>query len=143
MPAVSLAHLFDAELHHQPGMPPIAPDGEGELIGSGDGVLRGDRLEGTFRWTLFEQRGALVCSMNPILAIVTGDGAKLTVEGRGYGRRERPDDSLWRVAATLLFDTDDERYAWLNGRLALWEGGFDAERHRASYRAYIPSAPTP
>lgn len=51
---MSLARLFDAELQYRPGMTPIAKDGEGELIGSGNGVLRGDRLEGSFRWALFE-----------------------------------------------------------------------------------------
>ena len=134
---MSLEHLFDAELRYQPGMPPIASDGEGQLIGSGDGVVSGKRLEGSFRWTLFEQPGELVCPMNPILAIVTGDGAEVRVEGRGYARRDRPDDRLWRVAATLLFDTDDERYAWLDGSLAVWEGEFDAQEERARYRAYL------
>ena len=134
---MSLEHLFDAELEYRPGMRPIATDGDGELIGSGDGVVRGEKLEGTFRWTLFEQPGRLVCPMNPIPAIATGDGAEVRVEGRGYARREQPGDSLWRVAATLLLDTDDERYGWLNGRLAVWEGTFDAAAHRARYRAYL------
>jgi hypothetical protein len=134
---MSLEHLFDAELHYRPGMPPITGDGEGRLIGSGDGVARGEKLEGGFHWTLFEQPGELVCQMNPILVIATGDGAQVRVEGRGYARREWPDDSLWQVAATLRFDTHDERYAWLNNRLAVWEGEFDARNERARYRAYV------
>ncbi len=134
---MSLEHLFDADLPYVPGMPPVASDGEGQLIGSGDGAVHGERLTGTFRWTLFEQPGELVCPMNPVLAIVTGDGAEVRVEGRGYARRDRPDDRLWRVAATLLFDTDDERYAWLDGSLAVWEGEFDAQEERARYRAYL------
>lgn len=139
---MSLEYLFDAELEYRSGMPPIASDGEGELIGSGDGVVRGGKLDGTFRWTLFEQPGALVCSMNPVLAIATRNGAELHVEGRGFGRRDRPGDTRWRVAATLRFETDDERYAWLNGRLGLWEGEFDAAAHTASYRAYLAEPET-
>ena len=138
---MSLEHLFDAELQYQAGMQPIATDGEGQLSGSGDGVVRGDKLDGTFRWTLFEQRGELVCPMNPVLAIVTGDGAEVRVEGRGYARRERATDSLWRVAGSLRFDSDDERYAWLRRRLGVWEGEFDAEQHRAFYRAYVAADP--
>ena len=80
--------------------------------------------------------------MNPVLAIVTGDGAEVRVEGRGYARRDRPGDSVWRVAATLLFATGDERYAWLDGRLAVWEGDFDADEERARYRAYAALSPT-
>ena len=94
------------------------------------------------RWALFEQPGELVCPMNPILAITTGDGAEIRVEGRGYARRDRPGASLWRVAATLLLETDDERYAWLDGRLAVWEGEFDAREERARYRAYVAPEPT-
>jgi hypothetical protein len=141
---MNLEHLFDAELQYRPGMPPIASEGEGRLIGSGDGAVRGEKVDGTLRWTLFEQPGTLVCPMNPVLAIATGDGAELRLEGRGYAQRGRPDDSLWRVAGALLFATDDERYAWLNGRLALWEGEFDADAERARYRAHLtPQAMDP
>jgi hypothetical protein len=139
---MSLEHLFDAELQYRPGMSPIVSEGDGQLIGSGDGVVRGERLDGSLRWTLYEQPGAFVCQMNPVLAIFTGDGAELRADGRGYGRRDRPDDGLWRVAATLLFETDDERYAWLDRRLAVWEGEFDADAERARYRAYVASEPT-
>ena len=80
---MSLEHLFDAELQYREGMAPVTADGEGELIGSGDGVARGEKLAGSFRWTLFEQPGELVCQMNPILEIATSDGAEVTVVGRG------------------------------------------------------------
>jgi hypothetical protein len=75
--------------------------------------------------------------MNPMLVIATGDGAEIRVEGRGYTRRERPEDSLSQIAATLRFDSDDQRYPWLNHRLAVWEGEFEAKQERARYRAYV------
>jgi hypothetical protein len=139
---MSLEHLFDAELQYREGMPPVTPEGEGELVGSGDGVARGEKLAGSFRWTLFEQAGELVCQMNPILEIATGDGAEVRVEGRGYAKRERPGHQRWRVAATLRFESDDDRYAWLTGRLGVWEGEFDAEAHRARYHAFVTPDPT-
>ena len=58
---MSLEHMFDAELQYRPGMPPIATEGEGRLIGSGDGAVRGEKVDGSLRWTLFEEPGALVC----------------------------------------------------------------------------------
>jgi hypothetical protein len=141
---MSLEHLFDAELQYRPGMSPIATDGEGRPIGSGDGVVRGGKLDGFLRWTLFEEPGTLVCPMNPILAITTGEGAELRVEGRGYAQRNRPEERLWRVAGSLRFETADERYRWLNGRLAVWEGEFDADEELARYRAYLtPEATIP
>jgi hypothetical protein len=139
---MSLEHLFDAELQYREGMAPVTADGEGELIGSGDGVARGEKLAGSFRWTLFEQPGELVCQMNPILEIATGDGAEVRVEGRGYAKRDRPSDHRWQVAATLRFESDDERYAWLCGRLGIWAGDFDAEAHKARYHAFLTPDPT-
>jgi hypothetical protein len=135
--AMPLEHLFDAELEYQSAMAPIAEDGEGELVGSGDGSVDGQRLHGALRWTLFEGPGELVCTMNPTLAIDTEDGAKITIQARGYGRRGNPTDELWRVAATLLFSTEDERYGWLDGAIGVWEGEFDSGRGRASYRALV------
>jgi hypothetical protein len=140
---MSLQHLFDAELRYRPDMTPIVTTGEGQLIGSGDGTLRGPSLRGTIKWTLFEQPGELVCGMNPVVALETDDGATVRIEGRGYGRRERADDQRWRVAATLRLDTPDERYAWLDGALGVWEGEFDAEQHRARYRAYASLGAAP
>ena len=132
-----LEHLFDAELEYRPGMTPIVEDGEGQLIVSGDGNVSGPRLQGTLRWTLFEQPGELVCAMHPIAAIETDDGVSIGFEGWGYARRTRSEERHWQVAATLRFSTSEQRYAWLDGALGLWEGEFDAERHRARYRAFL------
>jgi hypothetical protein len=42
------------------------------------------------------------------------------------------------VSLQHLFDAPDERYAWLDGTLAFWDGEFDADEHRARDRAYAP-----
>lgn len=140
-----LEHVFDAELEYRPGMLPITGNGEGQLIGSGDGSVHGPKVRGTIRWTLFEQPGDLVCTMNPTVTIETQDGASIGIEGRGYARRASRDDRRWRVAATLRFSANEPRYAWLDGALGAWEGEFDAEQHRAHYRAFIqtPAAAEP
>lgn len=133
---MALEHLFDAELQYQPGMAALADEGDGVLVGSGDGKVAGG-LAGTLRWTLFEQPGELVCAMSPTLRIETHDGAEILADGRGFAARDRAEASEWRVAATLRFRTDDARYAWLDRLLGLWEGELDSERHRARYRAYL------
>jgi hypothetical protein len=134
---VPLEHLFDAELEYRPDMAPITEDGEGELIGSGDGIIDAPKMRGSLRWTLFEGPGELQCSMTPTLAIDTEDGASIGAEGRGYARRESRTDQLWRVAATLVFSAKEERYAWLDGALGVWEGEFDAGRHKGRYRTFV------
>jgi hypothetical protein len=37
----------------------------------------------------------------------------------------------------LLLETHGEHYPWLNSRLAVWAGEFDAKQERARYRAYL------
>ena len=135
---MSLRYLFDAELRHRPGMEPLSDgEGDGDLIESGDGTVTGHQLSGTLRWTLFEHPGELVCAMNPVAVLNTEDGAEVRIRARGYAQRRSTDDQTWRVAATLRFASDDERYRWLSETLGVWEGEFDADTARASYRAYI------
>jgi hypothetical protein len=43
---MTLEHLFDAKLTYRAGMAPLAVHGEGQLIGSGDGTVRGQRVRG-------------------------------------------------------------------------------------------------
>lgn len=75
---MALEYLFDAELEYRPGMAPLAEDGEGQLIGSGDGTVDGQRVQGALRWTLFEGPGELACTMNPTLAIPRVPAVALT-----------------------------------------------------------------
>ena len=132
-----LEPLFDAELDYRPGMAPLTSEGDGALIGSGDGAVHGPNLTGTLEWTLFEQPGSTMCAIGPVARITTGDGARIRFEGRGYATRPSQSDPAWRVAATLYFTTDDSRYSWLDGTLALWEGEFNEVTHHAQYRAFM------
>ena len=95
-----LEPLFVAELDYQPGMAPLTSEGDGALIGSGDGAVHGPNLTGTLEWTLFEQPGSTMCAIGPVARIITGDGARIRFEGRGYGTRPSHSDPTWRVAAT-------------------------------------------
>jgi hypothetical protein len=132
-----LEHLFDAELVYRSEMEPLTRNGEGELIGSGDGSVAGDAIAGALAWTLFERPGKLSCAMNPIAVIDTDDGARIRLEARGFALRSDEKSRIWAVAATLRFESEDERYRWLDNALGVWEGEFDAEAHRARYQAYV------
>ena len=132
-----LAHLFDAELVYRSEMEPLTREGEGELIGSGDGSVAGEAIAGALAWTLFEQPGKLVCAMNPVAVIETEDGARVRVDARGFARRSDEASRTWTVAATLRFESEHERYRWLDNALGVWEGEFDAAAHRARYQAYL------
>jgi hypothetical protein len=132
-----LAHIFNAELVYRSEMQPLSREGEGQLIGSGDGTVVGDSITGALQWTLFERPGRLSCAMNPVALIETNDGARVRLEARGFARRAGEASRIWTVAATLRFESNDDRYAWLDNALGVWDGEFDAEAHRARYRAYL------
>ena len=79
-----LERLFDAELVYRSEMEPLTEEGEGELIGSGDGSVAGPAIAGQLAWTLFERPGKLVCAMNPVTVIETEKGARVRIEARGF-----------------------------------------------------------
>ena len=137
-----LEHLFDAELVYRSEMEPVTKDGEGELIGSGDGTVAGPAIAGQLAWTLFERPGKLVCAMNPVAVIETDEGERVRIEARGFARRENEASRRWAVAATLRFESEHEHYRWLENALGVWEGEFDAEAHRAHYHAFLTPDPT-
>jgi hypothetical protein len=123
---------------------------EGEYIGSGDGTATGDRVSGTLHWSLWAgaclyplvRKGQTVpdglhlCTMNPVGFIETGDGARIRLDGRGYGLRSM---GRYRTSLTLVFGTEDPRYAWLTTVLGLVEGEFDEKAGRATWEAYMPA----
>jgi hypothetical protein len=122
------------------------------LIGSGDGVARG-RLNGSLRWSMFAgdcpllpgrgrpiADGDHVCTTNPAFLLETEDGATIWFDARGFGIRRQNVEPRWVLTASLRFQTDDERYAWLNRAAAVWEGVFDEDAGRARYRARLMAA---
>ncbi len=150
-----LEHLFDAELFYQEHMDAlVGPDGrEGDLIGSGDGTVTGTRLSGALRWSMYSgncayllvkagiepDQGRHLCTVNPAGIIQTHDDARIWFDAKGFGLRgydpERP--HLWRLAMSARFETDDDRYAWLDSVFATWHGLFNERRGTATYKAYV------
>lgn len=155
--SLGLEPLFEAELRYTSESPAdavIAPEGrEGVYIGSGDGTISGEILQGTIRWSFYSADcvyllvrsgeevppGQHLCYENPGGFIETNDGARIRFDAKGYGLRgfdsARP--HLWRLTMALQFSTEDARYAWLNTRLGVWEGQFNEQTQSANYRAYL------
>ncbi len=150
-----LEHLFDAELRYKSDMDVVVPvEGrEGELIGSGEGTVTGEKIRGTVRWSFFAANcayllvkagvepppGQHLCYTNPGGVIQTEDGAQIWFDAKGYGLRgyDEAQPHKWRLTMALQFNTDDERYRWLNTTLGVWEGRFDEKTGHARYRAYV------
>ncbi|MFQ5908240.1 MAG: DUF3237 family protein [Thermoplasmata archaeon] len=150
-----LIDLFKADLSYRGDMEAVvSPEGRrGALIGSGDGVVSGERIRGRVQWSFYSGDCAYLlvkagltpspeqhlCTADPGGIIETEDGAIIRFDARGYGFRgvdaDRP--HLWRLAMALQFSTEDERYDWLNDSFGVWFGEFDERVGRAHYRAYL------
>jgi hypothetical protein len=134
--------LFQATLQYQPNVPPVEV-GErstrcGDLLGSGDGIVRGETLQGRVHWTIFEVQGP-ICETNIVGVITTDDGAEVAFETRGYG--VVPDPTLahvWEMPAVVTFRTESPAYQWLNTTLARLEGTFDMHSGVHTYQVYSP-----
>lgn len=133
-----LAPLFDAELQYRPDMAAVvSPEGRtARLLGSGDGHITGPRIKGRIRWSIFEEQGAGECLTNIAGFIETDDGSRIGIETRGFGVVPDPaQPNRWRMSAAIQFKADG-KYAWLQSVLAVWDGSFDMDTGRHTYRAY-------
>jgi hypothetical protein len=140
---VSITPLFEVELLYKPEASEIliSQEKDGTRLGGGDGTMRGSRLDGTVRWDIYEKGGAVTgestCATQIVGFIETGDGARIEWDSRGYGIvPDAAQPNLWSMAAAVRFQSRDARYAWLNGVLAVWTGGFDMKTGRHRYQAF-------
>ncbi len=133
-----LEHLFEVRLMYQEGKPAVSMDGKvGEYVGSGEGTVTGSRINGIVHWTLFESQQETACESNLFGIITTEDGAEIRFDTMGFFLRPYKDKpKLWVTSAAVSFETDDERYAWLNPLLGVWEGTFDMGSYKHHYQAY-------
>jgi hypothetical protein len=74
--------------------------------------------------------------MSPAGLITTPDGAHIRFDGRGYGLRT---PEKYQTSLTLVFATEDTRYAWLTHMLGVMEGESDEKIGRADWRVYVPA----
>ena len=132
--------LFEFELDYTGPVPEeVSPEGRiGEAIGAGKGEVKGESVEGTVVWSLFEERYPEgVCAANHDGVIETSDGAQIAFSTLGYFWQSTGNPNRWVLVAGLKFSTGDERYRWLMQAPALIEGEFDMKTHLTRARAYV------
>ncbi len=147
-----LDHLFTAVLEFQSDSPAdaVVPAAgrQGAYIGSGEASVEG-RLQGSMRWSFYSanclfpqiRQGQKVpddlhlCTVNPAGFIETQDGARISFDGNGYGLRSA---ERYLVSMTMVFNTEDARYAWLNRELGVMEGELDEGAGHSTWNVYVP-----
>jgi hypothetical protein len=134
---LNLRNLFKAEIAlESPQELGDTPLGRRRIIGIAGGRFAGERLRGRVLaggadWQVIRADG--VADLDARYTLETEDGALIYVRNRGY--RHGPKDVLERLAAgvqvdpasyymrtTPLFETGDERYAWLNRAICVASG---------------------
>jgi len=97
----------------------------GQLYGTMEGTLSGDRINGRLRLTNLAPRRTDGVNMPALRGILeTDDGAVIYVEMNGLANL-RPADQARVFATTFTFRTRADRYAWLNNSFSILEGVLD------------------
>jgi hypothetical protein len=119
----------------------------GQLYGTMDGTVTGERLSGELRLTNLAARRADNVNLPTLRGVLTThDGATVWLELDGIATL-RPEDSARVFVTAVRFRTGDKRYGWLNAVVAVLEGVLDsvgvggvARGHLFECRPTIPKA---
>lgn len=95
--------------------------------GIGEGAVTGDRLAGAAQWSNQPmRRGDGVMLPNARGVIATPDGAEVMFDLTGRTVFvERDGQEVGRQLLTVLFESEDGRYAWLNNAVCVGDGLID------------------
>ncbi len=98
----------------------------GQLYGTMEGSLAGDRLSGALRLTNLAPRRVDNVNLPTLRGLLTtDDGASVWVELDGIATL-RPYDNARVFVTTCRFRTGDQRYGWLNTVFGALEGVLDS-----------------
>ena len=107
--------------------------------GIGRGTVTGDRLAGEVQWSNQPwRRGDGSMLPNARGVITTPDGAEVFVDLTGRTVFvERDGQTVGRQLLMTLFESQDERYAWLNNKVCITEGAINPEQLSAHFEVYV------
>ncbi len=122
---MELVELGELELRYT-SLESIDYGSDGQLYGTMEGTLRGDRIGGELRLTnLAPRRGDNVNLPTLRGVLTTNDGATIWVELDGIATL-RQDDNARVFTTTFRFRTGESNYTWLNTVFGVLEGILDS-----------------
>lgn len=122
---MELVKLGELELRYT-SLHAIDYGSDGQLYGTMEGTLTGERLDGDLRLTNLAPRRADNVNLPTLRGILkTKDGAEVWVELDGIATL-RPDDNARVFTTTFRFRTGESNYAWLNTVFGVLEGILDS-----------------
>jgi hypothetical protein len=108
---------------------------EGTGYGEGDGIVSGPRLNGSVRWVNHPHRrsdGIMLPDAHGV--IQTDDRSTLLFSLRGHTTFEGPQGQQMLV---MCFETESERYQWLNSALCVVEGAIEMKSGVMRARVFV------
>jgi hypothetical protein len=122
---VELVELSDVDLTYVT-LESVDYDAGGQLYGTMEGSLSGERLSGTLELTNLAPRRTDDVNLPTLRGTLdTDDGARVWVELDGIATL-RAEDQARVFVTTFRFRTGDERYRWLNTTFGVLEGVLDS-----------------
>lgn len=134
-----LEHLADLELSYSTEFLLVQPYGgeEGSGYGEGEGRIEGATIHGSVRWVNHPHRRSDTAMLpNTDGFIRTDDDALLLfhLDGRTIWSE---DGSRGGQSLRVLFESEDDRFRWLNDALCVLEGVVDPERLVMVAKIYV------
>ncbi len=121
---MELVELCDVDLTYVT-LESLEYDAGGQLYGTMEGSLTGERLSGSLRLTNLASRRTDNVNLPTLRGLLdTADGARVWVELDGVATL-RAEDQAPVFVTTFRFRTGDERYTWLNTTFGVLEGVLD------------------
>jgi hypothetical protein len=107
--------------------------------GVGNGTVTGEQLSGDVQWSNQpRRRGDGVMLPNARGIISTRDGAEIIFDLTGRTVFvDRGGETVGRQLLMTLFESEDERYVWLNNKVCMTEGAIDPGTLTAHFEIYI------
>lgn len=137
---MKLEHVCDLQLGYSSEFTLIKPFGteEGSAYGEVEGTLSGEKLRGTFRGVNHPHRRsdkAMLPNVNGLIRTEDGANVLFSLSGRTTWI-ETPEGRQGRQLLRTLFETEDERYKWLNNALCVLEGKINAQTLKMEGRIF-------
>jgi hypothetical protein len=107
--------------------------------GVGDGTVSGERLAGSVQWSNQPRRrgdGAMLPNARGV--ITTADGAEVFFSLTGLTVFvSKGDTEVGSQLLMTLFESEHERYSWLNSKLCMTEGVIDPRAGTSHFEVHI------
>ena len=105
--------------------------------GVGDGTVTGERLSGEVHWSNQPRRRGDGAMLPNARGVITPEGAEIFFDLTGRTVFiDKDGESVGRQLLMTLFESEHERYAWLNNKVCMTEGAYDSQTDTMHFEVY-------